>query len=115
MENPSGQYDQSRPWQLTSETLAAERTWHNNGPSWTPEITTVQPPMLWQDADEWIRAYDCPPVYGYRSTELGIDDILDGNYSRLSSQATPMDDWSGVNGGYQSTMRPTGAGGGGIS
>ena len=102
-----GNYDYSRPWQLLSETIAGDRTWHNNGPSWSPPVQ----PVL--DAHQMI-----PPTYGYRTEELTIYDVLDNVFSRLQGsplQVTKSDDWSGQQGGYEGTMRPTGPGGGGVT
>jgi len=99
MEGQDGRY-WNKPWQLFSETIAGDRTWEQQGPSWTPPVM----PVL--DPEQMI-----PPRFGYRTTELTIFDVLDNTFSRLSSKT---DDWSGVEGGYSGSMRPTGAGGGGI-
>jgi hypothetical protein len=97
------QYGYDRPWQLLAETIAGDRAWENNSPPWYPPVT----PSL--SAEQMI-----PPRYGYRTTELTIMDVLDNVFSRLQSSpvmATESDDWSGQQGGYEATMRPTGAGG----
>lgn len=116
MQSADGQYGYDRPWQLFAESLATQRM-DNNGPSWYPDITPVQPPMLWQDAGEFIRETEVPPRWGWKPYNEGqatIEDILDNVFSRLQDNnvmATKSDDWSGVQGGYQATQRPSGAGG----
>ena len=107
MESPNGQYAFDRPWQLTAEWIMTARM-ENYGPNWTPPFTPV------------LNAYEMiPPRYGYRTTELGIDDILNETYSKLDSgghaRDSSMTDWSGQTGGYSAIMRPTGAGGSGIT
>lgn len=108
IEKQDGQYGYDKPWQLTSEWIAAERTWNQASPPWHPDIPARPDPY------EMI-----PPRFGYRSEELNITDILDGVMSRLQStfeaDASPPTDFSGGNGSIASTMRPTGAGGGGIT
>lgn len=109
-----GQYDYTqppwgwnKPWQLLSETIAAERTWENNGPPWSPPVTPVP------DAHEMV-----PPRFGYREQQLTIYDVLDNVFSRLQDSpvnSTPFDDFSGTNGSYDGTMRPVSPGGGGIT
>jgi hypothetical protein len=52
--------------------------------------------------------YMVPPKYGWRSQELGLDDIMHGVMSKLDDPANPanvgyLDDWSGQNGAYQGT------------
>jgi hypothetical protein len=106
MEAQDSQYAYDKPWQLTAETLANARTWWQASPPWYPPKPPSSNPM------DMV-----PPRYGYRTTELGIADVLEGTFSRLDSghaNDAMMTDWSGQNGGYESTMRPTGAGGGGI-
>ena len=101
-----GQYQYDRPWQLLSERIATDRAWQNASPPWaSPVVPTADPQQM------------IPPMYGYRSTELTIYDVLDNVYSRLQSSPIMVgktDDFTGQQGGYESTLRPTGAGGGGI-
>jgi hypothetical protein len=102
-----GVYARQKPWELTSQTLEMQRRGDaDTAPNWYPAIVP-QP-----DPEEMV-----PPMYGYRTAELGISDILNGVYTRL--QGSPVRDnalldWSGQQGGYEGTMRPTGAGGSGI-
>lgn len=52
-------------------------------------------------------------MYGYRTTELGIQDILNGVYSRVNDrhvEDSQMTDWSGQVGGYEATLRETNLG-----
>jgi hypothetical protein len=111
-----GQYGYDKPWQLLSETVAAERVWTNNGPSWVPPMPETPPGEM---SDAWIRANAVPPRMGWGKPEqLTIYDVLDNVFSRLQKSpqtATESDDWSGVQGGYTGTMRPTGVGGGGVT
>jgi len=104
IDQQNGQYYE-RPWALTSQALAGARTWWNASPPWYPPKPGPGQAMI-------------PPRYGYRTTELTVDDVLNGVYSRLDSRShagdSTMTDFSGQTGGYESTMRPTGAGGGGI-
>lgn len=107
MDAQDGNYDYSRPWQLVSEDIAGERAWNNNGPSWAPPVMPVLDPYQM-----------IPPMYGYRTEELTINDLLDDVFTRLQGSrayATPMTDWSGQQGGYEASMRPTGPGGGGMT
>jgi hypothetical protein len=102
-----GRYSYQKPWELTSQTLEMQRRQTADAaPPWYPAIVP-QP-----DPAEMV-----PPMYGYRTEELGIDDILDGVYTRLQGSAVrdnALLDWSGEQGSYEGTMRPTGAGGSGI-
>lgn len=107
IDNQDGVYNR-RPWELTSQTLEMYRRQDADmAPSWSPPV----PPQ--PDPQAMI-----PPAYGYSTAELTIDDILDGNYSRLQAsgvQDAMPTDFSGQQGSYQATMRPTGAGGSGIT
>jgi hypothetical protein len=104
MQSADGQYGYDRPWQLFSETLASRRM-DNNGPSWYPQVPPSPNP------------YDMiPPRFGWTvyADQPTIEDVLDNVFTRLQMStvtATESDDWSGVQGGYQASMRPTGAGG----
>ena|ERR1700689_2153167 len=87
-----------RPWELTSQTLELNRREDADmAPQW------VTPVPFAEDPYEMV-----PPMYGYRTEELGIDDILKNIGSRLQSShvadAMPTD-WSGHEGGYQGTER----------
>jgi hypothetical protein len=94
-----GRYGYQKPWELTSQTLEMQR--RQEAPSWYPAVVPSPDP------------YDMvPPMYGYRTEELNITDILDGVSSRLDG--SKLFDFSGQNGAYEATMRPTGAGGSGI-
>jgi hypothetical protein len=98
-----GRYSYTRPWELTSQTLEMQRrTDADTAPNWYPAV--VPSP----DPEQMI-----PPTYGYRTEELGISDILGGVTSRL--QGSKLFDWSGSEGAYEGTMRPTGTGGGGVT
>ena len=106
-EAQDSQYAYDKPWQLTSEALSNARTWWNAGPPWYPPVPDSPNPRNM-----------VPPRYGYPPHELTINDVLSGVYSRLNASShagdSMMTDWSGQTGGYEATMRPTGAGGGGI-
>lgn len=106
-EYQDSQYSYDKPWQLTSEALSNARTWWQASPPWYPPTPTSSNPY------EMV-----PPRFGYRDTELTVNDVLEGVYSRLDSTShagdTMPDDFSGQTGSYEGTMRPTGAGGGGI-
>jgi hypothetical protein len=116
MDSQDGKYDYTRPgsgpvdkpWQLTAEALSNARTWWNNGPPWSPAIPRTS------DPHEMI-----PPRYGYRTEELTIEDVLASNFSildyRKHAADAPATDFSGSTGGYEGTLRPTGAGGGGVT
>jgi hypothetical protein len=98
-----GRYSYQAPWELTSTTLEMQRRQQADvAPAWYPAIVP-QP-----DPREMV-----PPMYGYRTSELTISDILNGYSSRLDS--SKMMDFSGQQGGYEGSMRPTGAGGGGVT
>jgi hypothetical protein len=60
-----------------------------------------------------------PPRFGYRAyaDQLTIEDVLNGVSSRLATHARDAmpTDFSGQTGSYSAAMRPTGAGGGGIT
>jgi hypothetical protein len=97
-----GVYARQKPWELTSQTLEMQRRQEADvAPNWYPAVVPSPDPY------EMI-----PPMYGYRTEELNITDILDGVSSRLDG--SKLFDWSGQQGGYEGTMRPTGAGGSGI-
>lgn len=86
------------PWELTQQTLELYRRLDaDEAPHWQPSVPVASDPY------EMV-----PPMYGYRTEELGIDDILDNVGSRLQSShiadAMPTD-WSGHEGGYQGTER----------
>lgn len=108
MESADGRYSYQQPWELTSQTLELQRRQAADvAPPWYPAVVPQPDPRAM-----------VPPLYGYRTEELGIADILDGAYSRL--QASPardasLLDWSGQPGSYEATTRPTGAGGGGTT
>jgi hypothetical protein len=116
-----GRYSYSRPWELTSQTLEMQRRQQADAaPPWYPSIvpTPDAPQPGLPGAREMVRANMVPPEFGYRTEELGISDILDGIGSRL--QGSPVRDnalldWSGSQGSYEGTLRPTGAGGGGVT
>lgn len=120
-DHADGVYARQRPWELTSQTLEMfRREQADNAPQWAPDVVPVpdaaQPGL--PGAREMVRENMVPPMYGYRTQELGIDDILDGAYSRLQASAArdnPLFDWSGQQGSYEGTFRPTGAGGSGIT
>jgi hypothetical protein len=99
-----GRYSYTRPWELTSQTLEMQRRLDADvAPNWYPAIVPVP------DARDMV-----PPMYGYRTTELGIADILDGTYSRVQGSHihdSPLFDQSGQQGSYEATQRPSGAGG----
>lgn len=107
MDSQDGVYNR-RPWELTSQTLEMYRRQDADmAPSWYPPVVPSPDPYAM-----------LPPMYGYRTEELGIDDILDGNYSRLQASHANDDmptNFSGQQGSYEATMRPTGAGGSGIT
>lgn len=97
-----------RPWELTSQSLELYRRQDADlAANWYPAVVPQPDPRAM-----------VPPMYGYRTEELGIDDILDDVYSRLQGSqvkdAMPTD-FSGQQGSYEATMRPTGAGGSGIT
>ena len=96
-----------RPWELTSQSLELFRRQEADiAPNWYPAVIPQPDPYAM-----------LPPMYGYRTEELGIDDILNDVYSKLQgspvADAMPTD-WTGERGGYEASSRPTGAGGGGI-
>ncbi len=99
-----------RPWELTSQTLELyRREWVDDADQWYPPVVPQPDPEMM-----------VPPMYGYRTQELTIYDILNDVYSRLQGSRSQVQDamptdFSGQQGGYQATMRPTGAGGGGIT
>ena len=101
-----GRYAYDRPWSLTAERLATERTFMNASEVWHPPMP-VRP-----NPEDMI-----PPRYGYPPHQLTINDILDGYSSRLSLHARDAmpTDFSGQTGSYAASMRPTGPGSGGIS
>jgi hypothetical protein len=87
-----------RPWELTSQTLELNRREDADvEPQWIPPVPVAMDPY------EMV-----PPAYGYRTEELGIDDILDNVGSKLQSShiadAMPTD-WSGSSGSYQGSER----------
>lgn len=97
-----------RPWELTNQTLELDRRLDADiAPPWYPPVVPQPDPYQM-----------VPPVYGYRTQELGIQDLLDGVFTRLQgsrlTDSMPTD-FSGQQAGYEATMRPTGAGGGGIT
>ena len=106
-ENQDGLYYR-RPWELTGQSLDAfMREVADTAAPWYPAVIPQPDPRAM-----------VPPMYGYRTEELGINDILDGAYSRLQASRandSPLLDWSGQQGSYEATMRPTGAGGSGIT
>lgn len=98
MENADGVYARQHPWELTSQTLEMQRReWADDAQSWYAPVVP-QP-----DAHDMV-----PPMYGYRTTELGIDDILNDVYSRLdgsrAADAMPTD-FTGERGGYTASSR----------
>lgn len=103
-----GRYDYTRPWELTSQTLEMQRRQEADmAPQWYPAVVPSPDPY------EML-----PPMYGYRTEELNITDILDGVSSRLDGSHvhdSPLFDQSGQQGSYEGTMRPTGTGGGGVT
>ena len=120
-EAQDGVYSRQHPWELTSQTLEMYRRQDaDNAPQWSPPVPP-RPDMLQPGlpgARAQVRAAMVPPLTGYATAELGIDDILDGAYSRLQASHARDDmptGFSGQQGGYQSSMRPTGAGGSGIT
>ena len=74
-----GRYDYTRPWELTSQTLEMQRRQEADmAPQWYPAVVPSPDPY------EML-----PPMYGYRTEELNITDILDGVSSRLRRLACP--------------------------
>jgi hypothetical protein len=120
MDSQDGIYAR-RPWELTSQTLELyRREQADDADQWYPPVMPSPDALLpgLPGAREQVRAAMVPPEYGYRTAELTIDDILNDVYSRLQgshvNDAMPTG-FSGQQGGYEATMRPTGAGGGGIT
>ena len=107
-DSQDGRYSYQRPWELTSQTLEMQRREAaDDAPQWYPAIVPQPDPYAM-----------VPPMYGYRTQELTITDILDGDYSRLQASTardSALLDWSGQQGAYEATMRPTGAGGSGVT
>jgi len=82
-----------RPWELTSQSLSTMRIeWADVADQWFPPV----PPKT--DPHKMV-----PPMYGYRTDELGIADVLDGVFSRLDSHVgdSMMTDWSGQQGSQE--------------
>jgi hypothetical protein len=106
-DSQDGVYARQKPWELTSQTLEMQRRQDADvAPQWYPAIVPQPDPYAM-----------IPPMYGYRIEELSISDILDGIGSRLQgspARDNALFDQSGQQGSYEGTMRPTGAGGGGI-
>ena len=89
-----------KPWELTSQTLEEYRREDADAePSWLPPVP-VRP-----DPYEMV-----PPMFGYRTEELGIRDILGNIGSRLQDShigdAMPTD-WTGSEAGYQGSQAYT--------
>lgn len=115
-----GRYAYDRPWDLRSEQLQLRLLQESLAePSWFPPVPTIlDQNQLWQDpaVTDQIRTVEIPPRYGWYSDELTLNDILADKTSRIDmsrSQGYVTSEWSGGNGGYEATMRPTGPGYGG--
>jgi hypothetical protein len=103
-DSADGHYSYTRPRELTSQTLEAYRRQDADAaPPWYPAVIPQPDPYAM-----------VPPMYGYRTEELGIGDILNAAYTRLQG-SRPADamptGFSGQQGGYQATERPAGMGG----
>lgn len=100
---PGGVYDTNSMGNKANNEMAMRATLGlDMGPTWHSPVP-IRP-----DPYQMV-----PPMYGYRTEELGIQDILNGVYSRVNDRSvedSQMTDWSGQKGGYEATLRETNLG-----
>jgi hypothetical protein len=93
MQQPDAVYDRSRPWSSLQERIVSERLGIADVPG---DVLALQSPP-----PQVVRPL-FPPRFGYRTTALGIRDVLSIN--RFYPAPT---NGTGSLGGYSGTSRPT--------
>lgn len=88
MDSADGVYDRSRPWQTSEERLTGEALKY-------AAVNTPRPPSQTRPLN--------PPKYGYRTDEIGIEDVISGLKNPLWTPRNYEDSVSG----YQGTQFPS--------
>lgn len=99
---PGGVYDTSSMGNRNNDEMAWKSLLYPQEVPWYPPVPIRPNPEAM-----------VPPKFGYRTEELGIQDVLNGVYSRVNDRSvndSMMTDWSGQKGGYEATMRETNLG-----